>query len=80
MLNNILARRVLIVLGKGGVGKSALSAAIARLAAGDRANTLLMECDTRAPLAAAFGVEPSFEPKSIAPHLSLMTLDGRHAL
>jgi anion-transporting ArsA/GET3 family ATPase len=80
MLNNILARRVLIVLGKGGVGKSALSAAIAKLAAGAGTNALLMECDTRAPLAAAFGVEPTFEPQSIAPHLSLMTLDGRHAL
>src|ERR1700733_9302449 len=32
MLNEILARRVLIVLGKGGVGKSTLSAAIAKLA------------------------------------------------
>lgn len=80
MLNNILARRVLIVLGKGGVGKSTLSAAIAKLAANAGASALVMECDTRAPLAAAFGVEPSFEPQSVAPNLSLMTLDGRHAL
>jgi anion-transporting ArsA/GET3 family ATPase len=39
-----------------------------------------METDTRAPLAAIFGVEPSFDPKEAAPNLSLMTLDGRHAL
>jgi len=32
MLNEILGRRVLIVLGKGGVGKSTLSAALAKVA------------------------------------------------
>jgi anion-transporting ArsA/GET3 family ATPase len=80
MLNEILARRVLIVLGKGGVGKSTLSAAIARLAnmSGDRA--LVMECDARAPLAATFGVPSSFAPTEVAPNLALMTLDGRAAL
>jgi len=80
MLNEILARRVLIVLGKGGVGKSTLSAAIAKVAtiSGDRA--LIMECDTRAPLAATFGVAPSFAPTDVAHNLNLMTLDGRAAL
>jgi hypothetical protein len=80
LLNEILARRVLIVLGKGGVGKSTLSAAIARLAAASGDRALIMECDARAPLAAAFGVEPSFVPTQIAPNLALMTLDGRAAL
>jgi arsenite-transporting ATPase len=80
MLNEILARRVLIVLGKGGVGKSTLSAAIAKAAttSGDRA--LIMECDSRAPLAATFGVAPSFVPTHVAHNLDLMTLDGRAAL
>ena len=61
MLNEILARRVLIVLGKGGVGKSTLSAALAKVAtiSGDRA--LIMECDTRAPLTATFGVAYKFD-------------------
>ena len=80
MLNEILARRVLIVLGKGGVGKSTLSAAIAKLATGSNARALIMECDARAPLAATFGVEPSFAPTEVAPNLALMTLDGRAAL
>src|SRR5271157_3260131 len=80
MLNEILARRVLIVLGKGGVGKSTLSAAIAKLAASSGARALVMECDARAPLAATFGVEPSFVPTQVAPNLTLMTLDGRAAL
>ena len=80
MLNEILARRVLIVLGKGGVGKSTVSAAIARLAAMSGARALLMECDGRAPLAATFGVAPSSAPVVLAPNLALMTLDGRAAL
>jgi len=80
MLNDILARRVLIVLGKGGVGKSTLSAAIAKLATVSGARALIMECDARAPLAATFGVEPSFVPTEVAHNLALMTLDGRAAL
>ncbi len=52
MLNEILARRVLIVLGKGGVGKTTVSAALAKLAAMSGARALIMECDARAPLAA----------------------------
>jgi anion-transporting ArsA/GET3 family ATPase len=80
MLNEILARRVVIVLGKGGVGKSTLSAAIAKLATLSDAHALVMECDTRAPLAATFGVESSFAPTPVAHNLSLMTLDGRAAL
>src|SRR5271168_4032192 len=80
MLNEILARRVLIVLGKGGVGKSTLSAAIAKLATLSGARALIMECDARAPLAATFGVTPSFVPAQVAHNLTLMTLDGRAAL
>jgi anion-transporting ATPase len=80
VINEILARRVLIVLGKGGVGKSTLSAAIAKLATISGAHALIMECDARAPLAATFGVEPSFAPTDVAHNLALMTLDGRAAL
>ena len=80
MLNEILARRVLIVLGKGGVGKSTLSAAIAKVATLSGTSALIMECDARAPLAATFGVESSFVPTPVAHNLSLMTLDGRAAL
>ena len=80
MLNEILARRVLIVLGKGGVGKTTVSAALAKLAAMSGARALIMECDGRAPLAATFGVAPSFVPTDVAPNLALMTLDGRAAL
>jgi anion-transporting ArsA/GET3 family ATPase len=80
MLNEILARRVLIVLGKGGVGKSTLSAALAKVATISDDRALIMECDSRAPLAATFGVAPSFAPTHVAHNLDLMTLDGRAAL
>ncbi|MGH7925111.1 MAG: ArsA family ATPase [Candidatus Binatus sp.] len=80
MLNEILSRRVLIVLGKGGVGKSTLSAALGKLATISGARALIMECDARAPLAATFGVAPSFVPTQVADNLALMTLDGRAAL
>jgi anion-transporting ATPase len=80
MLAELLSRRVLIILGKGGVGKSTLSAAIATLAARDGTHALIMECDARAPLAATFGVEPSFAPVQVADNIWLMTLDGRAAL
>jgi arsenite-transporting ATPase len=80
MLNEILARRVLIVLGKGGVGKSTLSAALAKVAAISGARALIMECDARAPLAATFGVASSFVPVRVAHNLDLMTLDGGAAL
>jgi anion-transporting ArsA/GET3 family ATPase len=80
MLNQLLSRRVLIVLGKGGVGKTTVSAAIAKLCAASGSRALLMETDTRAPLAAMFGIEPSSDPKEVTANLSLMTLDGRYAL
>lgn len=80
MLNEILGRRVLIVVGKGGVGKTTLSAALAKLAAGFGTPSLVMETDTRAPLAATFETAPSFKPFEVAPNLSLMVLDGRHSL
>jgi anion-transporting ArsA/GET3 family ATPase len=80
MLNQLLARRVLIVLGKGGVGKTAVSAALGLIAAQSGGRVLLMECDLRAPLGAAFDAAPSFEPHEVAPNLATMVLEGRRAL
>jgi anion-transporting ArsA/GET3 family ATPase len=47
--------RVLIVAGKGGVGKTTVSAALARMAAGAGLRTLLVEIEGRSGLAALFG-------------------------
>jgi len=80
MLDSLLQRRVLILLGKGGVGKTTLSAAIAWLAARRKGPTLAMECDERAPMAALLGSRPSYAPIVVSPNLSAMVLEGSHAL
>jgi anion-transporting ArsA/GET3 family ATPase len=79
-LSDLLRRRVVFLLGKGGAGTSSVSAALA-LAASDRGNSVLaMESDTHAPIANAFGIKPAFEPVMISERLFLMVLEGRHAL
>jgi Anion-transporting ATPase len=80
MLNELFSRRVLFLLGKGGVGKTTLAAAVGVVAGRRGTRTLIMECDGRAPLLAAFGHPPSLEPVELAPNLAAMVLDGRHAL
>ena len=80
MLTQLFERRLIVVLGKGGVGKSTTSAALATCAARQGLRTLLMETDSRAPLAAALGVEPSFAPVPVRAGFSTMVLEGGHAL
>ncbi|HEV2170023.1 MAG TPA: ArsA-related P-loop ATPase, partial [Candidatus Binatus sp.] len=80
MLKRLLSRRVIILLGKGGVGKTALAGALGIAAAGRGLRTLVMECDGRAPLASVFGIPPGYEPREVARGLAVMTLDGQHAL
>jgi anion-transporting ArsA/GET3 family ATPase len=76
----LLSRRVLILLGKGGVGKTTISAALAWLAARRTGRTLAMECDERAPLAELLGSHASYAPIVALPNLSVMVLEGSHSL
>lgn len=56
----LLARRQLVVVtGKGGVGKTSLTAALGRLLAGRGHRTLLLEVDPRESLHQLLGTEPS---------------------
>jgi anion-transporting ArsA/GET3 family ATPase len=80
MLTQLFERRLIVVLGKGGVGKSTTSAALASCAARQGIRTLLMETDSRAPVAAALGVERSFKPAPVRAGFSTMVLEGGHAL
>jgi anion-transporting ArsA/GET3 family ATPase len=80
MLSELLRRRVVFLLGKGGVGTTSASAALA-LAASESGNSVLaMETDTRAPMANAFAIKPAYEPVMVSEQLFAMVLEGRHAL
>lgn len=52
------ASRVVIVAGKGGVGKTTVTAALARLAADQGLRTLVVEVEGKSGLAGLFGAEP----------------------
>ncbi len=72
----LLSRRGLIVMtGKGGVGKTALTAALGKLLAAAGRRTLLLEIDARHSLHHAFGIPPSEgDVVELAPRLALQTL------
>ena len=80
MLPDLVGRRVVFLLGKGGVGTSSVSAALALAASDTGISVLAMEMDARAPMASAFGVKAAFEPVMVSERLFAMVLEGRHAL
>jgi anion-transporting ArsA/GET3 family ATPase len=80
MLAHPAERRVVFLLGKGGVGTTSVSAALALAASDSGKSVLAMETDTRAPMANGFGVKPAFEPVMVSERLFEMVLEGRHAL
>ncbi len=78
---DLLDRRLLFVTGKGGVGKTAISAAIASLAAGRGKRTLVCEVDAKGDLARFFETGATgFEPREVQPCLHLMTLTTEESL
>lgn len=73
----LLDKKLLFVTGKGGVGKTTVSAALARLAASRGRRTLIVEVDSDSSMGRVFGVgEVGFEPRSIAPSLWACALDA----
>ena len=81
MAVDLLDRRLLFVTGKGGVGKTAISAAIASLAAERGKRTLVCEVDAKGDLARFFETGPTgFEPREVQPRLHLMTLTTEESL
>jgi anion-transporting ArsA/GET3 family ATPase len=75
ILDQLLARRAIIVLGKGGVGRTSVCAALAAIAAGRGMHTLVMETDVRTPIAAAHGMKSGFRPVRLGANLFGMLLD-----
>ncbi|MET0627950.1 MAG: ArsA family ATPase [Acidimicrobiia bacterium] len=78
---DLLDRRLLFFTGKGGVGKSTITAATALLAAERGKQVLLVEVDGKGNLTALFEHPPvGFEPRPIHPGVSAMQMSTEASL
>src|SRR5207244_2169710 len=81
MLGAMLDRRLHFVVGKGGVGKTTVAAALARLLARRGRRTLAIEVDDARRLSALLGASGTTgTPTVVAPGLSVVAIEGRAAL
>jgi len=81
MVAELLGRRLLVIAGKGGVGKTTIAAALGQLAADHGLRTLLVEVDAKGDLARAVGIDGAgFAPVEARPHLWVMEMDTQAAL
>jgi anion-transporting ArsA/GET3 family ATPase len=87
MTTSLLERRMLIVTGKGGVGKSTVAAALGWIAAAEGKKVLLCEFEPKGDLAFALeGVGPRnqeplrFQPREVHPRLWAMAMDPEESL
>lgn len=78
----LFERRLLIVVGKGGVGKTTIACALALAASKLGKRTLLAEVDGVGRAAALLGIAPGAigEARLVRPSLSVMSVDGSTAL
>src|SRR5882762_5281418 len=78
---DLLDRRLLFFTGKGGVGKSTVTAATALLAAEHGKRVLLVEVDAKNNLTALFEHAPvGFEPRQVHPGIYAMQMDTEASL
>jgi Mrp family chromosome partitioning ATPase len=77
----LLDRQLLFVTGKGGVGKTSVAAAVARLAAAEGRRTLVCEMDAKGALATALGTGAvGYQPVEVAPNLFAMSMHTEDSL
>lgn len=69
--------RILLLTGKGGVGKSTVAAGTAALAAARGHRTLVLSTDAAHSLADAFGSPVGAEPTEVAPRLFVQQVDAQ---
>lgn len=75
MLEQLLEQRLLFVTGKGGVGKSTVTAALARALANQGRRTLVLETDTFSAMEDLFDYSsPGLEPVAISEYLDASNL------
>ncbi|MGI8575232.1 MAG: ArsA family ATPase [Egibacteraceae bacterium] len=78
---DVLDPRVVIVTGKGGVGKSTIAAALAVAAVRSGRRTCLVEVEGRQTMARLFSTEPwNFDERSFRPDLFGMSIDPEASL
>ncbi len=78
---SLFDRRLLLVTGKGGTGKTTYASALALLARARGKRVLLVELDSQRPaLTPVFGVEPTFEPTEVIDGLDVCNLTWERAL
>lgn len=81
MALDLLDRRLLFVTGKGGVGKSTVTAGLALLAAERGKRTLVCEVDAKGGLAGFFETtKTGFDPTEVQPGLFAMSMDTEASL
>jgi anion-transporting ArsA/GET3 family ATPase len=78
----LLQRRLLIIAGKGGVGKTTIACALGLLASQLGKRTLIAEVDGIGRAASLLGVRPGGvgEARAVSPGLSVMSVEGSAAL
>ena len=78
----LLSKRLLIVSGKGGVGKSTVTAATALLASRQGLNVIVVEIDTVPTVLQLLGGsgEVGYVPREVKPRVSVMNIDGFSAI
>jgi anion-transporting ArsA/GET3 family ATPase len=81
VLGELLSRRVVFVAGKGGSGKTTISAALALLAARAGRRVLCIEVDAKGDLSRSLGSPPvGFTPRVVQPNISVLALHPEESL
>ncbi len=79
-LDEILSRRLLIVSGKGGVGKTSVAASLGLIASRRGKKTLIAEVNAAEKISGLFGLgRIGYQEKEIAPRLFAINVDPRSA-